>query len=633
MAGYGEQVADKAIEQTARKIRRIYTQAAKELREKMVSFNERFAQKTETMRNKLESGEITKAAYESWLRGQVFMGRQWAQKADQAVRVMQDANTEAKTMIDNGKLNVFAENYNYTAYEIDKQAGAFLNFNLYDEDAVEKLIREKPKMLPEWKIDEKKDYKWNRQKVENSITQGIIQGEGIDQITDRLVDSLCTQNENRMRTFARTSMTGAQNAGRQASMEDAEDMGIKLKKRWLATLDNRTRDLHQELDGQIVDVDEPFEVDLNGEHYEIRYPGDPNAEPEMVYNCRCTMIEIYEGIDRKSVRRDMDNNEIEDMTYKEWKAMKEGKQPEEEPKTEPETQPEENHVDNIRQMIDDHQGDWSTEELQELGQEVSAEIDDRIAENPPPVDYDKKIEELDSELEQLYSQYEAQHKAYNRSYSSSDREVLNKLATEYNERYEMRKKFMEESSEYYSGILSKTISEIREVGGVTKETRAAFMTAKTGKAADALQTALNHYPSAWLQHSSASTIGLKPKWTTGRACYQPGLGNILVDGKLGTGIHELAHRFERCVPGLRKAEQEFYARRTSGEPLKWLGRGYRPNEMTRKDNFINKYMGKDYGGTAYELASMGFEYAYTQYGKLKQDKDMLDWVLGLLFGL
>ena len=56
---------------------------------------------------------------------------------------------------------------------------------------------------------------------------------------------------------------------------------------------------------------------------EIMFPGDPNADPSLIYNCRCTLIQVYEGIDRKSVRRDMDDNAVEDMTYKEWKKAKE----------------------------------------------------------------------------------------------------------------------------------------------------------------------------------------------------------------------------------------------------------------------------------------------------------------------
>ena len=332
MDDYGAKVADKAIKSTAKQLHKVYEQAAKDLQDKLADFAKKHKAKQAEMLKKLESGEITQAAYTAWMKGQVFIGKQWQDKVDLAIKTVEKANEEAALLIRANKLDVFAENYNFTAYGLERQLKGVVSFNLYNGKSVARLLKKKPKMLPEWKIDEKKDYRWNRKKVETSITQGIIQGESIDRITDRLVDTLCTSNDSKMRTFARTAMTGAQNAGRMAQMEDAEDMGIKVKKRWVATLDSRTRDLHQELDGQEVPIDEPFKVD----GYEIDYPGDPTADPEMVYNCRCSMIEVYDGIDRKSVRRAYDDLEdgrrdtknsylVENMTYKEWKAWKEGR--------------------------------------------------------------------------------------------------------------------------------------------------------------------------------------------------------------------------------------------------------------------------------------------------------------------
>ena len=323
MADYGAVVADKAIETAEKRILKVYQQAAKDLKRSLSEFNKKHAVKQKEKLKMLKAGEITQAEYDSWMRGQVFIGKQWKDKLDQTLKIIDHANQEAVQLVNTGRLNVFAENYNFSAYQLEKQAKGVVSFNLYNTESVGRLIQKKPKMLPEWKIHEAKDYKWNRQKVENTITQAIIQGKDVDQITNDLIDNLCSANDNRMRTFARTAMTGAQNAGRQKQMEDAEDLGIKVKKRWVATLDNRTRELHQDLDGQEVAVDESFTVDLNGEHYEIDYPGDPSADPEMVYNCRCTMIQVYEGIDRKSVRRDEDDEEVVDMTYKEWKAAKE----------------------------------------------------------------------------------------------------------------------------------------------------------------------------------------------------------------------------------------------------------------------------------------------------------------------
>lgn len=328
MPDYGSLLADRTIADIQKQLRAIYKQAAKELKAKLASFTAKHNAKSLEKLALIEAGKLTKAEYDSWMMGQVFIGNQWKDKIKQATEIMNHANEEAAAVIRKGELFVFAENYNHSAYELEQAAKGILGFNLYNTQSVAKLIMEKPKMLPEWKIDQPKDYIWNRQKVENSITQGIIQGEGIEDITKRLINNLCTTNENRMRLFARTGMTEAQNAGRQAQMEDAEEMGIEVKKRWVATLDDRTRDLHQELDGQEVGVDEDFHV---GE-YSIAYPGDPDAEPEMVYNCRCTMIQIYPGIEHKSVRRAYDEPDetghresytVEDMTYKEWKEWKE----------------------------------------------------------------------------------------------------------------------------------------------------------------------------------------------------------------------------------------------------------------------------------------------------------------------
>lgn len=328
MPDYGSLLADRTIADIQKQLRAIYKQAAKELKAKLASFTAKHNAKSLEKLALIEAGKLTKADYDSWMMGQVFIGNQWKDKIKQATEIMNHANEEAAAVIRKGELFVFAENYNHSAYELEQAAKGILGFNLYNTQSVAKLIMEKPKMLPEWKIDQPKDYIWNRQKVENSITQGIIQGEGIEDITKRLINNLCTTNENRMRLFARTGMTGAQNAGRQAQMEDAEEMGIEVKKRWVATLDDRTRDLHQDLDGQEVGVDEDFYVG----DYSIAYPGDPDAEPEMVYNCRCTMIQIYPGIEHKSVRRAYDEPDetghresytVEDMTYDEWKEWKE----------------------------------------------------------------------------------------------------------------------------------------------------------------------------------------------------------------------------------------------------------------------------------------------------------------------
>ena len=75
-------------------------------------------------------------------------------------------------------------------------------------------------------------------------------------------------------------------------MADASKDGIILDKQWLATKDERTRDSHAHLDGEIRKWNERFS---NG----LRYPQDPQGEVGEVYNCRCAMREITRGFYNK----------------------------------------------------------------------------------------------------------------------------------------------------------------------------------------------------------------------------------------------------------------------------------------------------------------------------------------------
>ena len=284
MPDYGAEVADKAIRDTERKLRSTYSTAQRELRKKMKDFNDRYKDKDAAKRKLLDEGKISKQDYANWKSGQVFQRKLWEDKVKEVAAVMANSNEQAAKVINEGRLGVFAENYNFSAFLGEQQLG--VSFGVYNTQSVARLIADDPQILPEWKIDEEKDYIWNYKKVNNIVKQGIIQGEGIRETTKRLCTDLAAQNRNKMQMFARTAMTGAQNAGRQKQMEDAAAMGIVVHKKWLATLDSRTRDLHRDRDGEEVPHDEEFSGG-------IAFPGDPSGDPADVYNCRCTMITVY----------------------------------------------------------------------------------------------------------------------------------------------------------------------------------------------------------------------------------------------------------------------------------------------------------------------------------------------------
>ena len=319
MADYGAEYTDKKIEELEKRITSIYREASHDVEMKMRDFNKRYKAKEAIYAKKLKNGEITQEDFNAWKRGQVFQGKQWQAKKQQLEDTLYNANSVAIKIV-NGETNgVFAANANYMSYSLEHGVGVNFGFGLYDESTVANLLKNEPDLLPKPRIKKPKDEAWNSKKITRQITQGIIQGESLDDIATRLADTTSSQNRDAMLTHARTAMTGAQNAGRQYQLGKAQDLGIKLKKEWMATLDDHTRDTHADLDGQRVPINEPFKAG----GYSIMYPGDPDAVPAMVYNCRCTMVADVEDYPAEYNRYDnIEGKPISNMTYREWEKAR-----------------------------------------------------------------------------------------------------------------------------------------------------------------------------------------------------------------------------------------------------------------------------------------------------------------------
>ena len=319
MPDLGAKYTDDQIIQMEKQLKSVYNQAYKDILQKQKDFNKKYEEKEAKYKEKVAKGQMSQEEFDSWKKGQVFQGEQWQNKKKDILNTIYNSNKIATDIVNGKTQNVFTFNANYMSYELEHGAGVNFGFSLYDSATVVNLIKNDPQLLPKWKIDQPKDYTWNQKKLNRQISLGIIEGESLDKIATRLGDALATQNFNKMRTFARTAMTGAQNSGRQISLNNAKGLGIKLKKEWMATLDNHTRINHILLDGQKVDTDDDFEVD----GLKIRYPGDPQAVPAMTYNCRCTMVGDIEDYPATYDRYDnIDGKPIKNMTYTEWEAAK-----------------------------------------------------------------------------------------------------------------------------------------------------------------------------------------------------------------------------------------------------------------------------------------------------------------------
>lgn len=313
---------DNKIKNLQSNINVAFYQARKELDSTLRSFISDFNDKDSIHRKQVEDGEWTVDQYQWWVSGQVFQGRQWMAKRDQMAKVLRDSNEMAVSMINDDRESVFVESSNFEAYKLEHDTKANLNFTLFNKEAVDNLISKDPQILPKWKVDEEKDYRWNGKTINSVITQGILQGKKLTSIADSLVDKLESSNKNKMMMFARTGMTQAQNAGVLERLSELQREGISVHKEWLSTLDEHTRITHRHLDGQKQPLNKAFSID----GISINYPGDPNAPASMVFNCRCSLTgDIDDELPAEYQRRDNINGElIENMTYDEWEQAKKG---------------------------------------------------------------------------------------------------------------------------------------------------------------------------------------------------------------------------------------------------------------------------------------------------------------------
>lgn len=321
-------LTDKELAALERRIARIYREARDELEETVKAYFESFRKRDEEMKALIGTevnGKVwTEQDYKMWRLNQIGRGERYQDLREKIAQRMTKANEVAIAYVNDATPGIYSLNRNYAAYTIEKVAGN-VGFTLWDERTVRRLLVEEPDLMPYY--PKKKalkrgiDLKWGKQQITKSVTSGLLQGKSVGKIATDLQARVSEMNRASAVRAARTAVTGAQNAGRMDSYKAASDMGIKVRKRWVATKDGRTRHSHQKLDGQTVDWDEPFSSELG----KIRYPGDPRAKPSNIYNCRCTMRTVEKpGIEaepRKMRVRDPKtgrNVVVEEMTYEQW---------------------------------------------------------------------------------------------------------------------------------------------------------------------------------------------------------------------------------------------------------------------------------------------------------------------------
>ena len=152
--------------------------------------------------------------------------------------------------------------------------------------------------------------------VKAEISRGIATGQSYSKIAQQ-VSLLTKEDLNKTYRIVRTEGGRVSSTAKLKAMQEAKARGCDIVKQWDATLDNETREIHQQLDGKWVEVDEPF---MKYDDVEVMRPhGFGSASQDI--NCRCVLLSVPRW-DIEDVVEKYDNitgEIIKAKNYEDWK--------------------------------------------------------------------------------------------------------------------------------------------------------------------------------------------------------------------------------------------------------------------------------------------------------------------------
>ena len=200
--------------------------------------------------------------------------------------------------------NLYKDQYNRTAFQIAKGTGVGTNIYSLNDKLVNTVIK-KP-----WAPDGKNfsDRIWeDKDKLINTLhtemTQAFIRGDSLEKLADKIAEKMKVSKANASRLVYTESAAYSSIA----RLKSYQDLGVE-KYEIVATLDNRTSDICQDMDRKVFNLKD-YEVGVTANPFHVR--------------CRTTTAPYFNDMEGERAARNEVTGETEyvpaDITYKDWK--------------------------------------------------------------------------------------------------------------------------------------------------------------------------------------------------------------------------------------------------------------------------------------------------------------------------
>lgn len=228
------------------------------------------------------------------------------------VATLRDSGQIIEPILTNYKENQMKDGYYSTFYQIEAEGKVKVNFLGLNRDLIRDSVSSSVDGL---NLAErlKRNHGVVSRKATDIIRNGLIMGESYSDMARKITEETGALQRQAM-TIVRTEGGQLRSEGRLRGQREAVNLGIDLKKRWVSTLDSKTRSTHRSLDGQVRDIDDMYESIAGNRGLAPNLFGVVDED----VNCRCESVVEIEGIP-PTVRRDnITRDTIPYTTYNEW---------------------------------------------------------------------------------------------------------------------------------------------------------------------------------------------------------------------------------------------------------------------------------------------------------------------------
>ena len=214
-------------------------------------------------------------------------------------------------------IEVYEESYYRESFSINKGIGfGVAMYGLLKLKDIQKHIFN-PLDSKRWTTRHRANNKYVSHEILKIIKHGIKNGYAYDKVAKLITEKMDIAKGKAIK-ITNTETARMQTTAQYESMKVASEKGVEMQKQWVSTLDGKTRDAHQKLDGTVVGLDDYFMIDGAKAKCPHQF-----GEAEHDINCRCRVISRIANIPLSvRISRETDGERGELIEYTDFKSWR-----------------------------------------------------------------------------------------------------------------------------------------------------------------------------------------------------------------------------------------------------------------------------------------------------------------------